>query len=165
MSFASGSFFNDFQNASCTSAQTVAFIASGGSGTCTQDLSGRETPYAPEWNGSIYAEYIFPLQRLGFDSSILNGLNLSTQLNLNFSDEFFLAEDLDPLLKQNAFTKLNIRIALADNSGRWEIAFLGRNLTNELTSLDGNDIPVLQGALRKSTERPRTLAVQARLSY
>jgi len=157
--------FDEFKNAACTAVQTASFAASGAPSVCIQDLSGKKTPYAPEWSGSVVAEYVFPLARLDFDSAFISRLNLATLVNVNFSDAFFLAEDLDPLLKQNAFAKLNVRIALADNQGYWELAFLGRNLTNELTSIDGNDIPVLAGALRKSTERPRTLAIQARLSF
>ncbi len=157
--------YNKFDNATCHSAQLAEFRISGLAGPCTQDLSGKNTPYAPEWSGSFFIDHVFPLGRLNFGSSVLDELKLSTRLNVNFSDSFFLAEDLDPLLRQRAFAKLNVRIAIGDRQNHWEIAFLGRNLTNELTSVDGNDIPVLTGALRKSTDRPRTLAVQATVGF
>lgn len=157
--------YTRFPNATCTTPQTLAFRASGAPGACTQDLSGQPTPYAPDWSGNLYLDYTFPLQRLNFESTALDGLTIRTQVNVNFSDSYFLAEDLDPLLQQNAFAKLDVRIALGDRNRHWELAFVGKNLTNQLTSLEGNDIPVLAGPLRKSTERPRTVGIQMILAY
>ncbi len=134
-------------------------------GPCTQDLSGKPTPYAPNWSGNVYLDYTFPLSRLGFNAGYFNELALKTQFNLYFSDSYFLAEDLDPLLQQDAFTRIDVRFAIGDIAKHWELAFVGRNLSNQLTSLDGNDVPVLTGVLRKSTERPRTVGIQLVLNY
>ncbi len=154
--------YASFPDAGCTAAQA---LASGSFNTCRQDLSGQPTPYAPDWSGNLYVDYIFPLRRLRLETSFLDGLAARTQVNVNFSDSYFLAEDLDPLLRQNAFATLDVRFALGDMRRHWEVAFVGKNLTNQLISLDGNDIPVLNGALRKSTARPLSVGVQVVLAY
>lgn len=154
--------YASFPDAGCTAAQA---FASGNFNTCRQDLSGRPTPYAPDWSGNVYLDYRFPLRRLNLEPAWLNDLAVTTQFNLNFSDSYFLAEDLDPLLVQNAYATLDVRFALGDLKRHWEVAFVGKNLTDQLLSLDGNDIPILAGALRKSTARPRSVGIQLVLAY
>ncbi len=156
--------YDSFKNAACTIAQTVAFRDSGATGRCVQDLSGKRPRYAPELTANLNVEYVYPLSRLG-SSSWWEGLKLTTMVNVNFSDGFSLTSNADPILKQNAYAKVDLRIALGDSSNRWEIAFLGRNLSNQLTSNSGGSIAFLPGSFFKLTERPRTLAVQARLSF
>ena len=156
--------YDSFNNAACTVAQTTAFRTSGDSGVCTQDLSGQKHRYAPEWTANLNAHYVLPLSRLG-SSAFLKGLKLSTMVNVNFSDDHFLTANAEPILKQKAYTKVDLRIALGDSNDRWEIAFLGKNLNNQLTSNFGGRIALLSGSFFKTTDRPRTLAVQARLSF
>jgi iron complex outermembrane receptor protein len=86
-------------------------------------------------------------------------------VNVNFTDDFSVTSNAEPILIQKAYAKVDVRIALGDSSNRWEIAFLGRNLSNQLTSNNGGSIPLLAGAFFELTERPRTLAVLARFSY
>lgn len=157
--------YDHFPDAACTALQAAVFSGGGRSGACTQDLSGRSTPFAPNWSGSVFVDYNYPLGRLISDAGFFEDLVVRTRLNVNFSDAYFLAADLDPRLRQSAWAKLNLRIAIGDRPGHWELAFLGRNLTNELTGSDGNDIPVLSGPLRRATDRPRTLAVQASVAF
>lgn len=45
--------YDSFNNAACTIAQTVAFRASGATGRCFQDLSGKRPRYAPEWTANF----------------------------------------------------------------------------------------------------------------
>jgi len=159
------SHFDRFDNAACTTAQTAAFKASGMGGVCKQDLSGKKTRFAPEWSGNIYIEYQAPLRYFGLSQTIFADLKLLSQLNINLSDSYFLSSDLEPLLKQQGYAKLNLRIALVDRLDRWEIAFLGKNLSNKLTSNDGNDVALLNGPVARLTERPRSFAVQAKLAF
>ena len=156
--------YDSFNNAACTVSQTSAFRASGASGICTQDLSGQKPRYAPQWTANLNAEYVLPLSRLG-TFAFWEGLKLSTMVNVNYSDDYFLTSNAEPFLKQSAYTKVDLRIALGDSRDRWEIAFLGKNLSNQLTSNFGGRIALLPGSFFELTERPRTLAVQARLSF
>ena len=125
-------------------------------GRCVQDLSGKRPRYAPEWTANLNVEYVYPLSRLG-SSSLWDGLKLTTMVNVNFTDDFSVTSNAEPFLKQNAYAKVDVRIALGDSSNHWEIAFLGRNLSNQLTSNSGSSIAFLPGAFFELTERPRTL--------
>lgn len=88
-----------------------------------------------------------------------------TLVNVNFTDDFSLTSNAEPILQQDAYAKIDLRIAIGDSRDRWEIAFLGRNLSNQLTSNNGASIPLLPGSFFALTERPRTLAVQAKFSF
>ena len=157
--------YDSFIHANCTAAQTAAFNARGAPGACTQDLSGRETMYAPEWTGNVYAEYQLALDRFSSCPESVKNLQLITKINLNATGEFFLAQDLDPNLLQTGYAKADLRVALGDRDGTWELACLIRNITDELTSKFGNDVPVLSGSFFKLTDPPRTVMLQARISW
>ncbi len=53
--------YDSFPNAACTSAQFIAWVAAGNPrATCTQDLSGRQLQFAPDWAANIAAQYVRP---------------------------------------------------------------------------------------------------------
>lgn len=78
------------------------------------------------------------------------------------SDGFYLEQDLDRAEYQPAFQKLNLRLGWRSPSAAWEVALLGRNLTDELTRHHGSDVPLLAGAHYSMTDRPRSVALQVR---
>ena len=75
----------------------------------------------------------------------------------------------DPKLIQDAYTKVNARKGLGAESGRWEIALLGRNLTDEEVLQFGGDMPTasLFGAQGNYAfyAQGRTLSVQGTLRF
>jgi len=143
--------FDDFADAGCTADQEVA-ARTGGLGDCTQDLSGKTTEFAPEWTASFNASYYQPI---GDD------LELVVQVDGNYSDEYFYAQDLDSSESQDSYVKWNARLALASMNDTWEVALIGKNLTDETVTAHGNDIPLYLGAHYVFTERPRSVAIQA----
>jgi hypothetical protein len=82
-------------------------------------------------------------------------------LDIIYSDQFYLEQSLDPNLVQDSFTKVNGRIALASIEDTWEIAVIGKNLTDELTYGIGAGMPFFTGAYFESVMEPRTVAVEA----
>ena len=82
-----------------------------------------------------------------------------------YTDDFFTATDLDPLLLQRAYTKVNARVAIGPVDGRWDVAFVGRNLTDKLTFGAGDDIPGGAFSALRLADKPRTLAVQAKYQW
>ena len=143
--------FDDFQGASCTADQTLAAIAATGSAACTQDLSGEVTEFAPEWSGNISAEYVVPVSA---------EMDLTFQVDGNYSDSYFFAQDLDENESQDAYTKWNARIQLSSTDDRWAVAIVGKNLTDEDVVSHGNDIPLFRGAHFAFLERSRSIALQ-----
>ncbi|MBA3582080.1 MAG: TonB-dependent receptor [Gammaproteobacteria bacterium] len=134
--------FDKFNNAPCTSPVAAAYLA----GRCTitgtspldipigsTDLSGQTLPFAPEWTANVYARYIIPM----------NDLNWTIQGDANYTDAYFFEADLDPLDKQDAYTKYDLRLALGHADGIWEAALVGKNITDKITAVAGGDVPFL----------------------
>ncbi len=90
-------------------------------------------------------------------------------LDINFTDEYFTAQNNDPLTIQDAYAKINLRLALGGHDGKWEVAVLGRNLTDEVVVPYTNPVPLSSTFGANShyafIERPRSVAVQAMFRF
>jgi iron complex outermembrane recepter protein len=144
-------FYEEFDTATCTALQSFNF----GTG-CVQDLSGDVLTYAPVYAGNFGLEYVVPVSA---------DLELRTNLTVNFTDDFSTQTDNDPRYFTDAFEKVDLRVALADAEGIWEVALVGRNITDELTSHFSADLPASEGASLIYLDRPRTIALQAKYNF
>lgn len=138
------SYYEDYANGPC-SAEVQA------TGTEICDLTDKTTPFAPELSSSIFLDYI---------TEVGSDMELFLQLNVNYVDDVFLDTDLDTNVMQKANTKVNARIALANVDGIWEVALIGKNLTDETTFSAGLDVPLVAGGYMGYTDAPRTVSVQ-----
>jgi iron complex outermembrane recepter protein len=143
--------YSEFENASCTVAQAAATV-----GTCTQDLTDRELANAPKWTGNIALDHEY---------NIGQQLLLRSHLDVSYTDKQYLATDLDPHTLEDAHTTVNARIGLGNADGSWELALVGKNLTDEEVRSWSNDPFLLSGSYFSYYEPPRTLAVQFNLNY
>jgi outer membrane receptor protein involved in Fe transport len=153
--------YDSFPNSGCTSAQIVAWIAAGNPrATCTQDSSGRQLQFAPEWAANIAAQYDRPI---GYD------LELGLSIDINVSDDTVIAADGDTLLAQMAYGKINARVSLGTTDRKWSIAVVGKNLADEATTTFGNDVPLgslgFDGTYFQHIDPPRTITLQGRWSF
>ena len=94
-------------------------------------------------------------------------LVLSAGFDLMATAEYFTTVNGAPDSMQGSFTKLDARVAVGHADGRWELALLGRNLTDEFYSAWYEP---LVGAGPNTgwfatTARPRQLGVQLRLGF
>ena len=137
--------YQDFDNGQCTIEQTfyqyyvVDGAQSGSPGTssnCTQDLAGEPLDNAPEWTASTFVQY---------DQDLTADLIGAVRLEHSYTDSFFLDQDLDPVLKNDAVNLINLRFTLSNTEQTWEGALWGRNLLDEEYYSFGLDIPVLGG--------------------
>ncbi len=140
--------YDEFPNAGCTAAQSV--VTAPGT-TCVQDLSGENRLYSPDFSGNLRLQYVHPLPW---------NLQLLGELGFYFSDSYRLAGDLDPVLTQDDYTKIDARLSLGSADGRWDISIIGKNLTDELIMSWGSDQPVSPGSYVTLIERPRSIAIQ-----
>ncbi|CAA0120624.1 Pesticin receptor [Zhongshania aliphaticivorans] len=150
--------FEDYRTAGCTAAQ----IADGGfangaacSAAGTNDLSGRTNQDTPELTGSVSAIHIH-------DFGVFE---LTSQLDVNYSDEYYAAGDLDPNIIQDSFIKVNASVSIGPNNGKWDVALVARNLTDEQTFSYANDMPLFSGTHFGLVQRPRTFAIRGRLNF
>ncbi len=149
------SYFTSFTNGPCNAEQTDAAYRAGNP-DCRQDLSGEGTDYAPEVSASLTSQYVQPVG---------DAMELRLQLDLNFSDEYFYTQDRDESDLQEAYYKINGRLSLLHFAQGWEVALIGKNLTNEITRSSGNDVPLFVGAHFAATDAPRSVAVEGLLRF
>lgn len=88
------------------------------------DLSGRRLERTPEVELNLSAAY---------NRDVGNNLSLSAMIDMYYSSDFYVRQDFDPDGLQDSFTKWNARVGLGDTDGKWELALIGRNITDERT--------------------------------
>ncbi len=132
-----------------------------GDGIC--DITGKTRELAPKVQGNLGWDY---------SHSLTNYLQLTTTLDVIYSASYLTTQTLDPRMKQPAYTKLNGRIALAGGHNRWELALIGKNLTDRRIVTYAGDLP-LADALTQGTgsgyyafyEPPRSIALQGSIRF
>jgi outer membrane receptor protein involved in Fe transport len=148
--------YESYPNGGCTALQSLRFAMSNPGQTCLQDLTGEPSPYSPEFSGYVHARHVLPLPR---------DLRVVTDVNVYFTDDFEIISDNDPLVTQDSYAKLDARIALGNQGNTWEIAVVGKNLTDKYTRSFANDSPLAAGTFQMLLDRPRSLAIQGRYSW
>jgi outer membrane receptor protein involved in Fe transport len=151
--------YDSFPDAACNEPQVLDWVASGGTrASCVQDLSGKSLQFSPEWSANLSLDY-----------AVFVGDNMELKLGADamYSDEYEVANDLDPVLKQDSFWKIDARIQLLSANDTWSIAVLGKNLTDEKTTFWGNDVPLATQGFSETyfqmIDAPRSYELQ--LSY
>ncbi len=150
--------FLDYRNAGCTSAQIVAGGYANGAlcaAAGANDLTGRSNQDAPKFTFTGGFQLAQPV----------GSLELTFGGDAEYSSSYFAAGDLDPSLRQKAYTKLNAFVTVGPSDGAWEVGFVGRNLTNKRTFSYGNDTPLFAGTFQALAHRARTLAVRTSVKF
>jgi iron complex outermembrane recepter protein len=141
--------------------QYSTFIASGGVASQSNcDYAGRSNQFAPDVTGVLSAQYSWNLGRLV----------LTTTGDLLYSDDYLQSPNLDPTLVQQSFTKFNARVSLGDANERWELALVGRNLTDKTTVSYAADAPLAFTLFRARSyygfvDPPRAIAIEGRVRF
>jgi outer membrane receptor protein involved in Fe transport len=96
----------------------------------------------------------------------VSGLEVRSTLDAFVSDGTFTAADLDPVYAyQDAYTRINARIALTDPDAGWELAVVGKNLTDEYVSTNNNDQPLVPGNGFTSLQPLKSVAIQGTYKF
>ncbi len=147
--------YDDFPTAQCYFGQAP--------GQTQCDASGETREFTPELQGNLSANHT---------TTLSGGLTLSSTLDLIYSDEYLSAPTLDPRMVQDSYVKVNARLALSGQEDRWEVALIGKNLTDEAIVSYSNGLPVatvLTGGTGSGYyafyERPRSVALQGTLRF
>lgn len=143
--------FDDFTNGQCNQGQA----ATSPNGFC--DYTGKTNQYVADFSGNLGLNYEHPLTE---------ALLFRSTLDTQFTTEYNPSQNLDPRVEQDAYAIWNLRVALADADNRWEVALLGRNLTDEEVVSYANDTPLAFSQFGSPTwygfvERSRSVALQA----
>jgi len=150
--------FDEYGGAACNLRQKAGLQA--GCTNDTQDLGGATGQFAPDLSVNLELQYERPVS----DTLLLRG-----RLNAIYSDEYYTQLGLDPNTLQDSYTKFDARVALASRSGRWEVAVIGSNLTDEVVRVNSFDTPLSTFGLPLTYINfvlpPRTFAAQATFSF
>ncbi len=151
--------YDKFPNSQCYFGQTSD--SADFAGLC--DVGGQRKEYTPELQANIGAAWM---------GDVGEGLVLNASIDLVYMDDYLYASNLDPRTKQDATTQVSARVAISDSEGAWEVALLGRNLTDETVINFGGNTPLggtLTGGAGNSyyafVNRPLNIALQAKYSF
>lgn len=142
----------------------------------SQDLSGHRLRKAPVFTATAGSYYEFALA---------SDLMFSLSANLAYSGDYIASSNYQPLGHQPSFAKIDATIRLFREDDRWELALIGRNLTNKrnlVNALDRTGTGGLKGGLSTCSTLaetgcdrladivgtpalPRTIAVQFTARY
>ncbi len=144
--------FDKFPEAPCSFFQTANGLCPTGS----QNLNGKTLQYAPNYSYNVSGEYVWPLN---------NNLEVVGFVRVYGEDDKQLSLDLDPNTIQTSYTKVDARLTLAQQDGRWQVSLMGRNLGNKRTLGFANDINLFAGSYFGMSEAPRSIVLQGTLRY
>jgi len=141
--------YDSFVNGTCS-------IESGLASPC--DQSGTPLPLAADQSGNLFANFNFPIgSRIAFVADV----------SYSFSDGYFTDANQEPAGQQGSWSKIDARVGIEAQDGRWGLTVIGRNLTDEKvlgasqTFFDQFLGPTVLGYL----EPPMTVTVQGRYRF
>ncbi|SCW53252.1 Outer membrane receptor proteins, mostly Fe transport [Sphingobium faniae] len=157
--------FRNFDNAPCYSGQSIASgCTTLPSGQTVQNRTGEPLPLAPEWVASMGIDYTFDVGsdwQMGLGSSV------------RYSGSYRTTGFVDDVQRKYATVDASLRIG--PSSGKWEVALLGKNLTNKYYMLATDDAPNTGGVSGTLVEAradsygfasmPRTVELQLSVKF
>lgn len=132
-------------------------LTAAGTPVLQQDFGGRAPPRSPDVAASTGFAYI---------REIGDGLKLGFNGDAFFSGKYYAGDTEAPSTLQHSFWRFNAGVRLSGPDDRWEIAAIGRNLTNKYYLLfagdltGGTSIPLTVGQQRGVVSRGRELSIQ-----
>lgn len=120
------------------------------------NAGGQPLARSPKWSGTLSVDLAQPIS--SSVDFIANG-------GMTFRSKAFLEESYNPAAAQSGFAKFDLRMGIRDVNKRWELALVGKNLTNEITSGHAFNTPLTPDVISKFLQPPRTIAVQAKFQY
>ncbi|MGI9325727.1 MAG: TonB-dependent receptor [Pseudomonadales bacterium] len=132
-----------------------------------QQLAGATRNLAPEWTFVLGANY---------DRQIGDGLMFGFSVNTQFRSEYQSNAFDHPDDWQDSSELVNAAIRLGSIDERWQVAIIGKNLTDKFLMLNSIDSPSsgsppgqpvggVRGDQRTSANRPRSIALQATVRF
>lgn len=138
------------------------FLTPGGAAVLQQDFDGRTPPRSPNWAGNAGFVYGIPL---GGDTKIeFSGDSF-------YSGTYYAGDSAAPSTVQKSFWRFNASARIMGGDDSWELAILGRNLTNKYYLLYAGDrtggasVPLTIGEQRGVVARGREISLQFKWAF
>ena len=97
-----------------------------------QDLSGAPTAVAPEWTGSL---------GLSYEAALSDETGLGFSVDTRYSDSYLASGFAHPLSRQPSYLSIDGTIRATFQDERFELALIGKNLTNRFIVGGAIDAP------------------------
>lgn len=145
--------FTDYDNGQCFQGQPADSVVDGVE-FC--DYKGKTNQYVADYSGNI---------GLVYTTMVSDDLEFRGGADFVFTGDYNSSQNLDPSQEQDAYVKTNIRLSIADVVGGWEVALLGKNITDETVISYSNDTPLSSNIFGSIghygfVEAPRSFAIQ-----
>lgn len=146
-----------YEGAACWAGQTAAEGCVPYNGSTAQDFSGRTLPRSPKWAGNFGAVY---------EGSLTDDYNITLSGSGIYSSAFLAQDNLDPYMRQGAYWKFNASVAVSTLDDKFELALIGRNLTDKYTIVNSQDKGFgSPGNYAPTFTRPREITLQATVRF
>lgn len=145
--------YTTFTDAACWGGQSVAQ----GCTNNQQNVTGEPLPRAPEFSMNA---------GLAWDGEIASGYGLNLTADARYSSSYNFVSTNNPFANQDEFVTLDASARIRTPAG-WELALIGRNLTDEFYFVIGSERPlgVSPGSVQGVPGQPRTVTVQATYNF
>ena len=115
--------YTDFPQAPCYAGQTISEGCQLVNAIdARQNLNGVALSVAPKWTATLGAAY---------DTYVGNDYELGLSIDARYSDDYNPSAFGNPLAVQDSYITLDAGVRFGREDGKWELAVIGKNLTNE----------------------------------
>ena len=124
-------------------------------------MKGETNQYVSKYSGALSLQY---------EQFLSSNYLIRSSIDMNFNTSYHPTQNLDDELKQDSNQVYNFRISLSDSDADWEIALLGRNITNEKIISYANEVPLSASLFGTKTsygfmQRTKSWALQAKYNF
>jgi iron complex outermembrane receptor protein len=157
--------YDNFPGANCLANQPASVCSTTAppgapNNPANNNLAGYSLPFSSKWSGSVSAQY---------DTPVGDRFRFVTSAQLNYRSKFIISDNQDPVYGiQPSYQKVDLRFQFGDRDDRWNVALVGRNITNERTYTFGFAWP---GSLsytpsgHRYLEETRTVSVEGSVRF
>lgn len=139
------SFYANFPNGPCQTGSTAGGLLGANDAEC--DQTGESLTNAPRYQGSLSVNQQISFNKLPFDL-VFGG-------DILFQDDVYLQADSDPLDIQQQQWKFNARVGVISRDQRFSLTLFVQNITNQITRVASQDVPLFTGAHTATVDHPR----------
>jgi iron complex outermembrane recepter protein len=153
--------FTDFENGQCYFGATPDTDLDGDGVPELCSYTGNSNQMVSDFQGNVAFDIRVPIG---------SSLEFGALFDVFYTDDYDASATFDPALIQDSYTMLNARLSLGGQSGRWEIAALAKNLTDEKFLSFGGDTPLSGSTFGAKSNyafynRGRTLSLQGTVRF
>jgi iron complex outermembrane receptor protein len=153
--------YDNYPGAACLATESLSQCnPASPASIAANNIAGAPLPYVSKFSGQIQFHQVTDLPR---------DLKLNNLLMVSGRSKYFDADTESPLYGlQKGYAKIDARIELAPDGGPWHVALVGKNLTDQKTTLGAFQLPFPITAVPRAElflEPTRNIALEAGVKF